>query len=56
VIHTNHHQLKLNKNMQSAKLLPNLDTNISIERERVQSFKIIEKNYEEELNNFGVDS
>jgi len=42
--------------MQSAKLLPNMITNMSIERERVQSFKIVEKNYEEELNNFGVDS
>lgn len=42
--------------MQSAKLLSNLEANSSIERGRVQSYKIVEKNYEEELNSFGVDS
>ena len=53
MIHPSQSAVKF-KPLESAKKIPNQELSASPVKKRVQSFKIIEKNYEEELNKIGV--
>ena len=53
MIHPSQSAVKF-KPLESAKKIPNQELSASPVKKRVQSFKIIEKNYEDELNKIGV--
>jgi len=56
VIFPNHSQAKF-KPLETVKKITGFpETCLGAVKKRTQSYKIIEKNYEEELNQYGVDS
>lgn len=56
VIYPNQSTTKFNAKGSHKKIFQNQESSKSLLKVRSQSYKIIEKNYEEELNKIGVDS